>query len=329
MKILLLTPAPATSLSGNRATAERWAHLLTRAGHQVRVNDENDAAQAGEAELLIALHAWRTREVVADWRAQFPDRPVIVALTGTDVYRFAETHQEETLAAMAAADGLIGLHSLVADDIPESCHQKLSIVLQSAEAPDAKVQPTSRAPRGFEVCIIGHLRDEKDPLRAARASRLLPATSGIHVVQAGKAHDEEWERAAEAEMEHNPRYRWLGEISHESTRRLMASSRLMVISSLMEGGANVISEACRAGLPVLASDIPGNRGLLGEHYPGRFPARDEQALADLLERAENDGQWLLSLKAITEDLARQFTPEAEQASLEQAIEKTLRLSRGK
>jgi hypothetical protein len=37
----------------------------------------------------------------------------------------------------------------------------------------------------------------------------------------------------------------------------------MPISSLAEGGANVIGEAAVVGIPVLASRIPGNVGLLG------------------------------------------------------------------
>ena len=89
----------------------------------------------------------------------------------------------------------------------------------------------------------------------------------------------------------------------------------MVISSLMEGGANVVSEACVAGLPVIASDIPGNTGLLGQDYPGLFPAGDTAALAKLMARLESD----LALRAALTDRccarARRHTPEAEQAGL--------------
>ncbi len=62
----------------------------------------------------------------------------------------------------------------------------------------------------------------------------------------------------------------------------------MVISSLSEGGANVISEAVVAGVPVLASRMDGNVGLLGGGYPGYFPVGDTPALARLLERLEQE-----------------------------------------
>lgn len=320
MNLLLLTPAPEGSLSGNRATAERWARLLAASGHQVVIGTDYDPAQAAEADLLIALHAWRSREAVSRWRQEQGKKTLLVALTGTDLYRYQFSHPEQTLPAMEQADQLIALHRLAGQDVPHRLQERVSVVLQSAEPPlDCPPEPSDT----FDLCVIGHLRDEKDPLRAALAARHLPAASGVRVVQAGRAHTATWQQAAQREMADNPRYRWLGEVDRQATRALMAASRAMVISSVMEGGANVVSEACRAGLPILASDIPGNRGLLGNAYPGLFHVRDDDHLARLMARAENDADWLSGLAAITRGLADDFTPEREQAALEQAIERAL------
>jgi len=38
------------------------------------------------------------------------------------------------------------------------------------------------------VSVIGHLRDVKDPLRAAEASHLLPASSRVCIEQVGRAY---------------------------------------------------------------------------------------------------------------------------------------------
>ncbi len=219
---------------------------------------------------------------------------------------------------MTAADTLIGLHGRVADDIPARFHGKLYTVLQSAEPlPPSYPEP----PAGqFRVCVAGHLREEKDSLRAAYAARDLPASSSIRIVSVGRAHNDEWTRAAATETQTNPRYDWRGEIAHWRVRRLMAASHAMVMSSVMEGGANVVSEACVAGLPVLASDIPGNRGLLGDDYPGYFPARDTAALRELLLRAERDPHFLGLLRRHCSALAPQLTPAAERASLAAAID---------
>ena len=325
MNLLLLTPAPPGSLSGNRATAERWAGLFENLGHQVTLGTNLETRQANEADVLIALHAWRSRDAVSRWRAEQGRKPVIVALTGTDLYRFQYSHPQQTLATMTEADGLIVLHHLAWQVVPEALRSRITVVLQSAATPEPAGRLTTDNDR-FDLCVIGHLREEKAPLRAALAARLLPPESRIHILQAGKAHDHAWAKAAGEEMASNPRYQWLGEIPRAQASQLMSQCRAMVISSTMEGGANVVSEACRAGLPVLASDIPGNLGLLGEHYPGVYPVGDEQALAGLMLRAEREPSWLDNLRRIVDGLALDFTPEREQASLEEALTKAVALN---
>jgi glycosyltransferase involved in cell wall biosynthesis len=86
---------------------------------------------------------------------------------------------------------------------------------------------------------------------------------------------------------------------------------LMVLSSVIEGGANVVSEALVAGVPILASAIPGSVGLLGRDYPGYFPVRDRAALTALLCRAETDGGFLDSLRRHGAVRAPLFSPERE------------------
>ena len=100
---------------------------------------------------------------------------------------------------------------------------------------------------------------------------------------------------AKSWMKREPRYRWLGEVSHGKALRLLARSRLMVISSRMEGGANVVSEALVNGVPVIASRISGNIGLLGRDYAGYYPLEDEATLARLLWRTETDRAFYLKL----------------------------------
>ena len=50
-----------------------------------------------------------------------------------------------------------------------------------------------------------------------------------------------------------------------------------------------------ADLPVIASRIPGSVGLLGEDYPGYYPAEDTDALRALLLRAEADTAFYAAL----------------------------------
>jgi glycosyltransferase involved in cell wall biosynthesis len=85
----------------------------------------------------------------------------------------------------------------------------------------------------------------------------------------------------------------------------------MVLPSIMEGGANVISEAIVAGLPVIASDIDGSVGLLGEDYAGYYPVQDTQRLRELLLKAETEPDYLQMLEKQCTKRAGSFTREAE------------------
>ena len=282
MRIILVTPAASRSRFGNRVTARRWAAVLRSLGHRVAVRTAWDGASA---DVLIALHAWRSAASIRRFRDRFPARPLIVALTGTDIYGFLHTEAETTRRALECADLLVGLHDLVREALPPEFHARLRVVHQAVSGGSVERRPSKRT---FDVCVVGHLRREKDPLRAAWAAQGMPSDSRLRVLHAGGARDPGWAEAARREMARNPRYRWLGEVPPWRVRRLYERTHAMVISSLTEGGANVVSEAVVAGLPVIASRIPGNVGLLGPDHPAYFPPEDTGALKALLRRAESE-----------------------------------------
>ena len=120
-------------------------------------------------------------------------------------------------------------------------------------------------------------------------------------------------------MAANPRYLWRGEVDAVTVRDRLSRARVMVLSSIMEGGANVVSEALIAGLPVLASAIPGSVGLLGRDYAGYFPTGDTAALSRLMRRGEQNTDFLASLVAQGAARAARFTPECEREGLRVAL----------
>ena len=313
MRVRLVTPAPRGSRAGNRASASRWAAILRRLGHRVKVSTEY---QGEAADLMVGLHAWRSADAIARFAATYPDRPLVVVLTGTDAYRFIHSHRETTLASLDAADYIVGLHPLVGDVLPERLRGKLRVIVQGA----SPLQHRQPAQRSFRVCFAGHLREEKDPLRPALAVRGLPSDSRIRVDAYGGAHSEDWAAAAQEEMRSNPRYRWHGEIPHAELRRVYSRSHLLVLPSLMEGGANVISEAVMAGLPVIASDIAGSVGLLGADYPGYYPVQNEGVLRERLLRAESDSGYYAELVGACAARRQLFTPQQEHAGWEKLLE---------
>jgi len=308
MDFLVITSSSGEALTGNRCTARQWAALLREMGHEVLVVDTFDGE---DASVLIALHGARNHAAVAAFRQAVPPRKIVVALTGTDVY---PQPTEETLDSLRMADRVVALQPRVRDRIPAEFHEKLRIIVQSARAP-ATVEPI----HGFDVCVVGHLRDVKDPLRAAAASHLLPETSKIRIRHAGAILEPSYHERVEREQAENARYAWLGELSASEAQQLMAQSRLQVVSSIFEGGSRVIGESIVAGTPVLAARNDASCSLLGEDYPGLYDAGDTRQLADLMARAETDRVFLDSLRDRTQRLAAQFDPRREREAWRELV----------
>jgi putative glycosyltransferase (TIGR04348 family) len=295
----------------------RWTRILRELGHRVRTAHRYDGAGA---DLMIAIHAWRSADSIRNFRELYPDRPLIVALSGTDVYDYIDRDPAPTLRSLACADRLVALQELVRRRVPARFRAKVRVVHQSAVPPPG-VHLRRRA--GFDVAVIGHLREVKDPFRAAKATRRLPARSRIRIVHLGAAETPQWAAAAKAEMAANPRYVWRGDRPRAEVRRLLARARAMVLSSLSEGGANVISEAVTAGVAVLATRIDGSVGLLGRDYPGYFPVGDTEALARLLNRIETDAAFRERLQRGIAHRAHLFRPAREKAAWKKLIDEVM------
>lgn len=309
MRILVVTPAGPDSRSGNRVTALRWARLLTELGHTAPVVERFEGQQA---DVVLALHARRSAPSVQRVRRERPLLPVIVALTGTDLYQDLPD-DPDARRSLELADRLVVLQRLAARRVPESLRDRVRVVYQSAPAPPNGAAP---ATDGFPVAVLAHLREIKDPLRTAAAARLLPASSAVRVVHAGAVLDASLAGAAEQEARENPRYEWRGELSHEQALTLLSGSRLLAVTSTSEGGANVVSEALTAGVPVVSSRNDGAMGILGEDYPGLFPVGDAAALAELLRAAEtDDGGLYTALQAHCARVAGLVTEQRERQAL--------------
>jgi putative glycosyltransferase (TIGR04348 family) len=307
MRICLVTPAQPGSQVGNRVTAHRWAELLTQLGHEVAITTSYDGQPC---DLLIALHARKSHPAIARFHQDYPHLPLVVGISGTDLYQDLP-HSAEAHQSLAWASRIIVLQARAIDSLPEAVRPRARVILQSAQPPPG---PYPRSDTTFDVCVLGHLRPVKDPLRTALASRLLPMTSHVRVLQMGRALTPDDATAALQEMQTNSRYQWLGEKPQDEALRLLGGCRLLSLTSHSEGGANVISEAIVLHVPVISSHMDGSVGLLGEDYPGYFPVGDTAALAALLHRCETDAAFLQDLSDRCAHLRPLFTPAHERQS---------------
>ncbi len=308
-RISIVTPARPGTRNGNLHTAARWAGMLRGAGFDCRVAL---SWQGGKCDALLALHARRSHDSIVRFAG-----PRIVALTGTDLYADLPG-SAEARRSLRLADRLIVLQEDALRRLPAGMRAKAHVVYQSSDTKLRHVPPRGR----FRIVVVGHLREVKDPFRAALALELVN-DDAIELVHIGAALDAAHERTARAWMRREPRYRWLGSLPHGRALRWIAASHVLVVSSRMEGGANVIAEAARIGVPVLASRMSGNLGMLGASWPAYFRTGDHEALAALMARSR-DHAFYRTLKAAMRGRRRLFAPAEERRALLGAVRAALR-----
>ncbi len=270
--------------NGNWQTARRWAQLLS--GHyRVRLAREWTGQSKDDAstDLLLALHARRSADSIAAWANARPGQGLVVALTGTDLYRDI-TVDATAQRSLVLAQRLIVLQEQGPLALPEPLRAKCWVVFQSS-TPRATLPKTTRHLRAV---VVGHLRAEKAPQTVWDAARLVAPDEGIQIDHLGNALDPALGEAARQTQADCPHYRWLGGVSHAAARNRIQRAHLLLHPSAMEGGAHVILEAVLSGTPVLASEVAGNVGMLGADYAGYFPPGDAAALVGWLRACRAD-----------------------------------------
>ena len=290
---VMVSASEAKLNNGNWHTAHRWAKFLS--GHcDITLVEHWLAGQqtpSPEPQIMVALHARRSAPSIAAWANAYPDKPLIVVLTGTDLYRdigFDASAQQ----SLNLATHLVVLQGAGLAIVPEALRSKTHVIYQSAPL----LKPAIKSKRYFRALMVGHLREEKDPLTFMKTA-IQTSTADIYFDQIGQALDPYFADEALATTRQTSRYRWLGGLPRATTRQHIKRAHVLVNCSKMEGGAQVILEAVQSGTPVLASRVNGNVGMLGEDYLGYFEWGNPAELTALIKRCATDHAFLEQLKS--------------------------------
>jgi len=324
MRVCVSTPYPTDSLRGNSVSARRIARLIRESGHDATTTRASSFASVEPlADALIALHARKSGVAIRHFTEhKNPGQQLVILLTGTDLHSDLPgggEAGEEVLHNLGLADRIIIAQEASLADLPECFLDKTVIIQKSVdgELPPREIPPAGGA---FSVCLSAHLRPAKNPFFAIGAAKLLPEASRVEIHHYGIAESPEAGEEMRSRAASVPRYHWHGGVERAEVLRATATAHLALNTSLAEGGANALCEAAALGVPVLASGIPANIGMLGKNYPGYFPPDDPAALARLLERAEAGGEYLASLTGHVTARAKNFTAAKEREAWRRLLE---------
>lgn len=325
MKIAIFSAAARETRSGNWVTASRWQRSLRSAGHHVTILHDKSEVEGCDADVLIGLHARRSGSTLLQFKKRYPERKTIVALSGTDIYReLSPTRKRHPIVAIKSLDScdqIILLQPLMADRLKPKWRSKSTVVMMDVTKPKRVRKRVVGS--SLNVCVVGHLRHEKDPLRAALAVRNLSGEVRVRVTHVGSALSDSFQVRASLESKRNASWNWLGSVEYAAVQKLMQESDLLVNASRAEGAPNVLFEAISCRLPIVASRIDGHVGVLGKGYPGYFAVGDTDGLQKLLVRCKLDAKFYQQLLKSIDVLAKNYRPGTELKSLLEAIENSI------
>jgi putative glycosyltransferase (TIGR04348 family) len=307
--VVIISPALSDANNGNWQTAKRWAQMLSTQ-HRTRIVRQWQPDADSSDQIMIALHARRSSDSIAAWYTQHGCGNLIVALTGTDLYRDI-LDDAQAKASIDAAGQLVVLQELGISSLPEQHRAKTSVIFQSTTAR----KTLRKTDKHLNAVMVGHLRDEKMPQTLFETARLLTEDKNIRITHIGAGLDEGLAQAAINTEALCAGYTWARGLEYAQTRQRIQRAHVLVHTSKIEGGAHVIMEAVCSGTPVLASLMDGNVGMLGQAYDGYFPVGDAPALAKLLRQCQHENSFLDQLANQCALRAPLFSPLAEQKAL--------------
>ena len=140
----------------------------------------------------------------------------------------------------------------------------------------------------LRLLFVGRLEAQKNVARLIEALTLVKEKVQLRVVGDGALRSQLEERAARSGLP----VEFVGSLFDDDLLRAYSEADAFVLPSDREGMALVALEAMAAGLPVIATDVPGNteliagRGLLAAAQPGALAQAIDAVAADPALRAE-------------------------------------------
>jgi glycosyltransferase involved in cell wall biosynthesis len=162
---------------------------------------------------------------------------------------------------------------------------KIELLLNAIPIPAPVDRPCRQNSATLSVLFVGRLTKQKNVICLVKAVELIKHLPiSVTIVGEGIEKPQLLKQVATSSL--NGRITFLS--PNADIYQLFAKHDILVLPSLFEGLPMIILESFSAMLPVIGSDIPGNKELLSEDRGTLFPTDDCVTLAELLQQAYAD-----------------------------------------
>lgn len=248
---------------------------------------------AGKADLVHAN--WAVCGVVAGVVGRLRGKPVVTTLRGSDVTRAARSKLDRAILGVAVRNSrrVICVSHAMAEHLRVQFPGRASDIHACLNGVDAKFFDIQRTPAADSDCLrvlaVGNLIRLKgfDVLIEAIARAHRRDRMQVCIVGDGPERDALSVLAATRGVA--TRIAFAGRLPVADMPARYAAADVLVLASRSEGRPNVVVEALAAGLPVIATDLEGVRGMLADGDTGWLVAVDDvDAMAAALDQAASD-----------------------------------------
>ncbi|BCS55038.1 glycosyltransferase [Geobacter sp. SVR] len=294
MRAILISPYSRGPVRGNITTVNRIGHHLQRAGAEIAilpldaVSPEEIEAQALSfmPDIVHAFHIRYCGERAADL-AERLKRPLVITVTGSDIYDDALRGHLSTTRALARADSIVCFSVTEAEQVAAhfpGVARRCAIIPQGVECRAESICSACRPDDKPFVLLPAALRPVKNIESAIRATEGIRMNgSPLRLLIAGGVIDRAYAATIFDLISRSSWVRWLGEVPYHEMGALYREAGVVLNTSLYEGMPNCLMEAMALGRPVLAVDIPGNRSLIRHGETGWLYAGEEGLRDRLVE----------------------------------------------
>ena len=300
----LVTPYYFPSVRGNSITVQRIESGLRDQGMEVKVfsldRQDRGAIVAALAEarpdVVHGFHATASGPLVSEV-ARLLDIPSAITVTGTDVNEdlFDPVRRPLVREVLEAVEAVVVFHEAIGEkirrDVP-AAFDKIHVIGQAVLCDESRFDLRGAVglhPGDFVFFQPAGLRRVKNiPAVIPWLTALQERHPDLRYVLAGPVIESDEAARIAGMLRGLPWATYLGVVEHEQICAGLSAVQVVINSSLSEGGmSNAVLEAMGKGVPVLASDIEGNRSVITDGEDGflfasaaEFQAKAERLLED-------------------------------------------------